>query len=143
MKFAIIKSEFNETITSGLERGVREYLGEKDVSPESIDLFLVSGAFEAPLLARKLAETGRYRGIIVLGCVIKGNTAHFEFISLGATMGLQIAMQETGVPISFGILTTYDRVQAERRALTLDKTNKGREAAAACWQLAETLSDLK
>ena len=93
------------------------------------------------MLAKTLAETKNFAGIICLGAVIKGDTAHFEFISLGATMGIMQAMLETRTPISFGILTTYTDEQAVARSRD-DAHNKGREAAAACWELACQLSKL-
>ena len=99
-------------------------------------------AFEIPLLAQTLAKTGRYAGVICLGCVIKGDTAHFEFISLGAATGLMQATLATGVPITFGILTTYTDEQALIRSRD-DAANKGREAAAACVEALATLDKIK
>ena len=95
------------------------------------DVFAAPGAFEMPLLAQALAKTGRYEGVICLGCVVKGDTAHFEFISLGATLGIVQASLATEVPVAFGILTTYTEEQATVRSAD-DVHNKGREAAAAC-----------
>jgi 6,7-dimethyl-8-ribityllumazine synthase len=100
------------------------------------------GAFELPLLAQTLANTGQYDGVICLGCVIKGDTAHFEFISLGAAVGLQQAALATGVPIAFGVLTTYNDEQARVRSLP-NRENKGREAAQACFFAAEALSKIQ
>ena len=100
------------------------------------------GAFEIPLLAQALARTGRVDGIICLGCVTKHETAHFEFVSLGATMGLMQAMLATGVPMAFGILTTYTDEQAAARSAE-DANNKGIEAAAAVVSSLETLERFK
>ena len=100
------------------------------------------GAFELPLIAQSLARTGRYAGIICLGCVIKGDTAHFEFISLGAATGLMQAALATGVPIAFGVLTTYTEAQAVNRSRD-DAHNKGREAAAACVETLAVLETIK
>lgn len=130
-RLAVIRSRFNEDITLGLECGVVEALGENGIELSSKDIFAAPGAFELPLMAARLARTGRYDGIICLGCVIKGDTAHFEFISLGATIGLMQAQLELDIPISFGILTTYDEAQAEARSAP-GPENKGREAALAC-----------
>jgi 6,7-dimethyl-8-ribityllumazine synthase len=137
-RFAIVLSRFNEEVTSGLLRGARAYLGEKDVAFRDEDLFHAPGAFEIPLLAQRLARLKRpdgcgpaFDGVICLGCVIKGDTAHFEFISLGATFGLMQAMLAAETPISFGILTTYTDAQAASRSAD-DAHNKGREAAGAC-----------
>ncbi|QDH16864.1 6,7-dimethyl-8-ribityllumazine synthase [Swingsia samuiensis] len=128
-KVAIIVSRFNTDITNGLKSGAIEWLEERHIT--DVDVYDAPGAFELPLLAQKLAKTSTYEGVICLGCVIKGDTAHFEFISLGATMGIMQAQLATETPISFGILTTYTEEQAIKRSRT-DAENKGREAAAAC-----------
>jgi|SRR6185437_11940690 len=142
MNVAIVVSQFNEEITSGLLRGTAKYLEENDVYVRETDIFKAPGAFEIPLIAQTLAKTGRYDGVICLGCVIKGDTAHFEFISLGATVGLMQAMLKAKVPISFGILTTYTDEQAISRSLP-DAQNKGREAAAACLQSIQLLERIR
>ncbi len=100
------------------------------------------GAFEIPLIAQTLAECGRYDGVVCLGCVIKGDTAHFEFISLGAAAGLMQATLNTEVPVTFGILTTYTDEQARIRSRD-DAANKGREAAAACVETLDTLARIR
>ncbi|AQS88312.1 6,7-dimethyl-8-ribityllumazine synthase [Neoasaia chiangmaiensis NBRC 101099] len=128
-KLAILVSRFNTNVTHGLRDGALAWLAERGI--EDADVFDAPGAFELPLMAKTLARTRRYEGVICLGCVIKGDTAHFEFISLGATVGIMQAQLETGVPISFGILTTYTDQQAIARSRD-DAENKGREAAAAC-----------
>ena len=136
-RLAILVSRFNTEVTHGLRDGALAWLGEHGIS--EIDLFDAPGAFELPLMAQSLARTQRYEGIICLGCVIKGDTAHFEFISLGATVGLMQAQLASGVPMAFGVLTTYDEEQAIARSRA-DAHNKGREAAAAC---VETLALLR
>lgn len=141
MKFALVISRFNTEITSGLERGARQFLAEKDIAPASVDRFDAPGAFETPLIAKRLARSGRYDGVICLGCVIKGETAHFEYISLAAAYGIVQASLETDVPVAFGILTTYTEEQAIARSRD-DAENKGREAAAACWETARTLASI-
>ena len=80
--FAIVVSRFNDEVTGGLLKGALKFLNEKDCAPPDANIFYAPGAFEIPLIAQKLAHTGKYCGIICLGCVIKGDTAHFEFISL-------------------------------------------------------------
>lgn len=130
-RIAVVVSHFNEDVTSGLLAGAQAELAERDIAVGDADLYDAPGAFEIPLIAQALAESGRYDGVVCLGCVIKGDTAHFEFISLGATIGLVTATLKTGVPITFGILTTYDDDQAIVRSRD-DAHNKGREAAAAC-----------
>ncbi len=141
-KFAVVVSKFNEEVTSGLSKGALELLEEKGILPISVDFFEAPGAFEIPLIAQTLAKTKRYSGVICLGCVIKGDTAHFEYISLGATMGLQQASLATETPITFGILTTYTDEQAIIRS-SPDQHNKGREAALACYDAAEVLAFIR
>ena len=130
-RLAVVVSRFNDDITGGLRRGALEWLGEHAIPVADADVIAAPGAYELPLIAQALARTGRYAGVICLGCVIKGDTAHFEFISLGAATGLMQATLSTGVPIAFGILTTYTEDQAISRSRD-DIHNKGREAAAAC-----------
>ncbi|NHN83214.1 6,7-dimethyl-8-ribityllumazine synthase [Acetobacter musti] len=130
-RLALVVSRFNEDITGGLRHGASEWLSEHGISVAEEDFFPAPGAFELPLLAQTLARSGRYEGVICLGCVIKGDTAHFEFISLGATVGIMQASLATETPVAFGILTTYTESQAIERSRE-NVHNKGREAAAAC-----------
>ena len=144
MKFAIVVSRFNSDVTGGLRKGALDYLKEHGIT--DVDLVDAPGAFEIPLIAQRLARqkigaNRRYDGVICLGAVIKGDTAHFEFISLGASVGLMQAMLATDTPIAFGILTTYNDEQAEARSRD-DAHNKGREAAAACLETARLLKQL-
>jgi 6,7-dimethyl-8-ribityllumazine synthase len=142
MKLAILVSRFNTEVTEGLLHGAQAYLAEQGIPFDSKDLFRAPGAFEIPLMAQTLAKTGRYQGVICLGCVIKGDTAHFEFISLGATVGIMQAQLATEVPITFGILTTYTDEQAIVRSRE-NTENKGREAAAACVEAAQFLRQVR
>jgi 6,7-dimethyl-8-ribityllumazine synthase len=136
--FAIVVSEFNPEVTEGLKKGAIEVFTENSAEYE---IFQAPGAFELPLIAQALAKTRKYSGVVCLGCVIKGDTAHFEFISLGAAIGIQQASLATGTPISFGILTTYTDEQAQIRSRP-GAENKGREAASACLKTAQLLSSL-
>ncbi|GBR00068.1 6,7-dimethyl-8-ribityllumazine synthase [Asaia lannensis] len=136
-KLALLVSRFNTDVTHGLRDGALEWLEEHGI--RDVDVFDAPGAFELPLMAQALAKTGTYEGVICLGCVIKGDTAHFEFISLGATIGIMQAQLTTETPISFGVLTTYTDEQAQARSRK-DVHNKGREASAAC---VETLAFLR
>lgn len=130
-RVAIIQSRFNPEVTGGLLKGARGYLAEHEIAfNESKQLFHAPGAYEMPLLAQALARSKKFDVVVCLGCVIKGDTAHFEFISLGTAIGLQQAMLETGVPIAFGVLTTYTDEQAVARSSD-DSHNKGIEATAA------------
>ncbi len=141
LKFAIVVSQFNLEITDGLLFGAKSYLKTQGVDLTESDIFNAPGAFEIPLIAQKLAQSGKYSGVICLGCVIKGDTAHFEYISLGATLGLMQSMLNTQIPITFGILTTYTVAQATTRSQN-DAHNKGREAAAACFETVQTLTQI-
>ena len=136
-KLALLVSRFNTDVTHGLRDGALEWLEEHGI--RDVDVFDAPGAFELPLMAQALAKTGTYEGVICLGCVVKGGTAHFEFISLGATIGIMQAQLATETPISFGVLTTYTDEQAQARSRK-DVHNKGREASAAC---VETLAFLR
>ena len=140
MRIAIVKSRFNLEVVDGLYQGALEVFREEKISYDAeTDLYLAPGAFELPLIAKKLAQTGSYAGVVCLGCVIKGDTAHFEFISLGAATGISQAALETETPISFGVLTTYDDEQALKRSRP-GPENKGREAALACIETARVLN---
>jgi 6,7-dimethyl-8-ribityllumazine synthase len=141
MKFAIVVSRFNETITEGLLEGALKFFSEVRHPVSSQDVFYGPGAFELPLIAKALAKKKKYQGVVCLGCVIKGDTMHFEYISLGATIGLQEATLQTGKPITFGILTTLTEEQAFHRSRP-NSENKGREAAAACYETAVLLKKI-
>ncbi len=140
-KFAVIVSRFNSEITEGLLAGALKTFEEKGLQKQEVDVFHAPGAFEMPLMAKKLAATQKYSGVVCLGAVIKGDTAHFEFISLGAATGIMQAMLDTGVPISFGILTTYTEEQALQRSKP-GSENKGREAALACLETSGFLAQI-
>ena len=139
-RVAIIKSRFNPKVTDGLLMGAKGYLTEHEIPfKDETQLFLAPGAFEMPLLAQALARSKKFDVVVCLGCVIKGDTAHFEFISLGATIGIMQATLATETPITFGVLTTYTDEQAVVRSRD-NPENKGREAAAACLESARILS---
>ena len=134
-RFAIVVARFNERITSSLKDGARATLREAGAGDTDVDELAVPGAFELPQAARRAAETGRYDAVICLGCVIRGETPHFEYISSAAAHGVMAAAGETGVPMAFGVLTTDTEAQAEDRARP-NAANKGREAAAAAIEMA-------
>ena len=130
-RVAIIQSRFNPVVTGGLLKGAKGYLVEHEIPfRDETQLFHAPGAYEMPLLAQALAKSKKFDVVVCLGCVIKGDTAHFEFISLGAAVGIQQASLNTGVPVAFGVLTTYTQEQAEARS-GHDVHNKGIEATAA------------
>ncbi len=134
-RIAIIVSRFNAHITDSLRDAARVALGEAGVAPSDVEEFEVPGAFELPQAARCAAETGRFDAIVCLGCVIRGETAHFEYVASASAQGVMAAAGDTGVPMAFGVLTTDTEEQARARAGS-DAGNKGREAAAAALETA-------
>ena len=140
-RFAVVVSRFNEEITLGLLKGAREVLEEAEVGDEDITFVHVPGAFELPVAALRLAETGQFDAVICLGCLIKGDTMHFEYIASAASRGIMEASQATGVPIAFGLLTTLTEEQAVARSSD-GPDNKGREAALAAVQMASLFRQL-
>jgi 6,7-dimethyl-8-ribityllumazine synthase len=142
LRFAIVVSQFNAGITGKLSVGARTALAEAGASSGDIEEFSVPGAFELPQAARAVAETGRFDAVLCLGCVIRGETAHFEYISASAAHGIQAAAGETGVPMAFGVLTTDTWEQANERAGE-GRANKGWEAAAAAIQMASLFRQLR
>ena len=134
-RFAIVVSRFNEEITEGLLQGARERLAEASVPDDSVTIIHVPGAFEIPIAAQRLGESGEYDAIVCLGCLIKGDTMHFEYIAEAASHGIMQAASATGVPMAFGVLTTLTEAQAVERSRS-GPGNKGREAAAAALEMA-------
>jgi len=131
IRVAIVVSQFNREVTSGLLKGALSYLEEQGIDVRQGDILQAPGAFEIPLIAKTLARSGQFDAIICLGAVVKGETAHFEYISQAVSTGLMNASLETGIPLGFGILTTYNQQQATTRSMD-NAHNKGAEAAAAC-----------
>jgi 6,7-dimethyl-8-ribityllumazine synthase len=138
----VVVSRFNGDITTRLLEGALQTLSEAGVPRERIDVMPVPGAFELPLGAMALAKTRRYACIVALGCVIRGDTPHFEYVAGEAASGLQLAGLETGVPVSFGVLTCDSRRQAEERAGG-PQGNKGSEAALSALEMADLLTRLR
>ena len=134
-RFAIVVSRFNEEITSGLLSGARTTLLDAGVGEDDVTLVHVPGAFEIPVAALHLAETGRFDAVICLGCLIKGETMHFEYIAEAASRGIMNVSVTTGVPVAFGVLTALTEEQAVARSEP-GEGNKGREAALAAIEMA-------
>jgi 6,7-dimethyl-8-ribityllumazine synthase len=134
---AIVVSRFNGEITQRLLDSALAELEEAGVAPEAVLVMPVPGAFELPIAAMALAKTRRYSCVIALGCVIRGETPHFEFVASEAASGLQLAGIETGVPVSFGLLTTETAEQAEARV------GKGAEAARTALEMADAFAQLR
>jgi len=136
IRIAVAVARFNSSITDLLLVGCRQALLDAGMSEEDLDVYPVPGAWELPLAARELVDSGRYDGVIALGAVVRGETAHFDFISGECARGLQQTMLETGVPVGFGVLTPENGEQAMERA-DPERKNKGREAALAVLEMIE------
>ena len=127
---ALVVSEYHAFITDGLESGARGALAEAGWTDETIETFLVPGAFELPQAAQRIAESRRFVAVVCLGCLIRGETPHFDYIAQAASTGIMRAAQTTGVPVAFGLLTTNTVEEAVARS-SPGPANKGREAAMA------------
>lgn len=127
-RIAVITTTWNEIITEKLLAGSYEALNKKGVTDDNITTVVVDGAYELPITCSALAKSGNYNGIVALGCVIRGETPHFDFVAGDCSRGITDTMLETGIPIGFGLLTTDDSDQAFARAGG-NKGNKGYEAA--------------
>lgn len=141
LKVGIVVARFNEFINGKLLSGAEDALIRHGVAQEDIDIAWVPGAFEIPFVAKKMAATSKYDAVITLGTVIRGATAHFEYVSNEATKGIAQAGLETGVPIIFGVLTTDSIEQAIERAGT-KAGNKGYEAAVTAIEMANLCKEL-
>ena len=129
-RIAVVVSNFNKEVTTGLLSGAMEVLTSNGYEEKDLKIIHCPGAFEIPLIAKHLCESGKYCGIICLGAVIKGETAHFEYISQAVTQGIADLNLEFGIPVSFGVLTCYTDEQALKRSNS-GAENKGKEAAQA------------
>lgn len=137
-KFAVVVSRFNDFITERLVGGALDALTRCGGKDEDIELVKVPGAFEIPLLAKKLAEKKKYDAVICLGAVIRGATSHYDYVCAEASKGIAAASMDTGVPIIFGILTTDTIEQAIERAGS-KAGNKGWDAAMAAVEMANLM----
>ena len=134
-RFAIVASRFNEFIVSKLIAGAEDTLVRHDVDTDDITLVWVPGAFELPLAALKLAQSGKYSAVICLGAVIRGSTSHYDLVCNEAAKGIAQVGLQTGVPVTFGVVTTDNIEQAIERAGT-KAGNKGADAALTALELA-------
>ena len=141
-RFAIVVGRFNALVTESLLAGCKDAFDRHGVSADLIDVVRVPGSFEIPLVARKLAAGGRYAAVVCLGCVIRGETAHFDHVAGQAAAGVMQAGLATGVPVIFGVLTTDSVEQALNRA-GLKGGNKGADAAMAAIEMVNLLSRLE
>ena len=141
MKLAFIVSHYNAFVTERLEAGGRARAREAGMADEDMATFTVPGAFELPQAAERVAESGEWQAIVCLGCLIKGETPHFDFIAQAVADGITRAAQATGVPIAFGVLTTNSAEEALARAGD-GASNKGREATEAALSMAALYASL-
>jgi 6,7-dimethyl-8-ribityllumazine synthase len=141
-RIGIVCAKWNDHITRRMLRGVWDTLETSGVAADDVQLVWVPGAFEIPLAARTMAATGRHDAVIALGCVIRGDTAHFEYVAGPAATGILQAQLDTGVPIVFGVLTVENRRQALVRSVVDDDVvgdNKGAEAAHTALEMIQAL----
>ena len=142
MNFAIVVSRYNQNITRGLLAGALSAFRKRGISLKSIEVVWVPGAFEIPIAAKKLAKRGKFGAVIALGCVMKGETSHNRHISEAVSHGLMSVALETGIPVTFGVLTPDKKIQAQARSRP-NSANKGMEAAVAAIEMVEILQSIK
>ncbi|MDO9111456.1 MAG: 6,7-dimethyl-8-ribityllumazine synthase [Desulfatirhabdiaceae bacterium] len=140
-KFALVVSRFNDFITDKLVGGAVDALIRSGAATQDIDIVKVPGAFEIPLVAKKMAKKGKYHAIICLGAVIRGATPHFEYVSAEVTKGIAMVSLEFEIPVIFGIVTTDTIEQAIERAGT-KAGNKGWHAAISAIEMANLIQDI-
>ena len=140
-KYGIIVGRFNEFIGSKLLGGAIDALKRHEASEENIEIVWTPGAFEIPLVAQKMANTGRFDAIICLGAVIRGSTPHFDYVSAEVSKGIASVSLDSGIPVIFGVLTTDTIEQAIERAGT-KAGNKGFEAAVSAIEMVNLLQEI-
>ena len=141
-RFAIVVGRFNDFISSRLVEGAMDALNRHGADGEKISLVKVPGAFEIPIAAKRLAQTGNYDAIICLGAVIRGATPHFDYVAAEVSKGIASIALETGIPVTFGVLTTENLEQAIERAGS-KSGNKGWDAAVAAMEMVNLFDTLK
>ena len=142
LRVGIVCSRFNEFVVNSLLEGARRGLRRHGVSDDAVDLAWVPGAYEIPLAAQTMAASGRYDAVVTLGAVIRGATAHFEYVAGPCASALATIQVQTGVPVMFGVLTVDTIEQAIERAGT-KAGNKGEEVAVGAIEMARLLADLR
>lgn len=141
LKIAIVVSRFNDFITTRLLEGAKDTLIRHEVEDTNIDVAYVPGAFEIPLVAKKLAQKGEYDAVITLGCVIRGATSHYDYVCNEVAKGVSKANDISDAPVIFGVLTTESIEQAVERAGT-KAGNKGSEAAVSAIEMANLIKQI-
>jgi 6,7-dimethyl-8-ribityllumazine synthase len=140
-KVAIVAARFNDMVVASLLKGARAAWAEHGGAAADLTVVRVPGAFELPVVARKLAASARYDAIVALGCVIRGDTPHFDYVAGECARGLQLAGFETGVPVAFGVLTVNTLEQALERSVA-GAGNKGAEALESALETAAVMARL-
>jgi 6,7-dimethyl-8-ribityllumazine synthase len=140
-KIAIVAARFNDFIVASLLKGAQGAWLERGGAAHDLTVVRVPGAFELPVVARRLAGSGRYDAVVALGCVIRGDTPHFDYVAGECARGLQLAALESGVPVAFGVLTVDSLEQALERAATT-AGNKGGEAMESALEMAAVMARL-
>jgi 6,7-dimethyl-8-ribityllumazine synthase len=141
LKFGLVVSRFNDFIVRRLVDGCMDALKRNGVSEDDVEAAYVPGSFEIPVVAQKMARSGKYDAVITLGAVIRGATSHFDYVAGQVARGVSTASMETGVPIIFGVITTETIEQAIERAGTR-LTNRGFEAGAAAIETVRVMQNL-
>ena len=142
LRFAIVVSRFNSFITERLLAAAVDALGRAGAGSKDVDVVHVPGSFELPLASKKLAATGKYDALIAIGCILRGETAHYDYVCSETARGLQLAQMDSGLPIIFCVLTCDTLEQAIDRA-GLKGGNKGFEAGLAAIEMAQLLRKLR
>ncbi|WP_304086510.1 6,7-dimethyl-8-ribityllumazine synthase [Peptostreptococcus stomatis] len=141
VKIGIVAGRFNEFITSKLLSGAQDALVRHDVQDDNIDVAWVPGAFEIPLIADKMAKSGKYDAVICLGAVIRGNTSHYDYVCSEVSKGIAHVSLESGIPVMFGVVTTENIEQAIERAGT-KAGNKGFDVAVGAIEMINLINNL-
>jgi 6,7-dimethyl-8-ribityllumazine synthase len=143
MRFAVVMSRFNGAVTEKLLAGALDALKRARVEEDDVEVARVPGAFEIPLLAKRLAESGRFAAVICLGAIVKGDTQHWDYLSRAVTEAIARAALETGVPMTNAVLTTESLEQALERSSARGGENRGYDAALAAVEMAELYRKLE
>ncbi|PCF73194.1 6,7-dimethyl-8-ribityllumazine synthase [Staphylococcus delphini] len=141
LKIGVVVSRFNDLIIGRLLDGAQDALRRHQVGEDDVDVAYVPGAFELPIVAKKMAQTGKYDAVVTLGCVIRGATSHYDYVCNEAAKGIAKASDDTGIPVIFGVLTTENIEQAIERAGT-KAGNKGAESAVGAIEMANLLRQM-
>ena len=142
IRIGIVVARFNEFITSKLLGGAMDGLLRHDIDEDNIDVAWVPGAFEIPLIARKMAKSGKYDAVIALGAVIRGSTSHYDYVCNEVSKGVAAASLDSGIPVMFGVVTTENIEQAIERAGT-KAGNKGYDCALGAIEMVNLIREME